>query len=202
MFKKIVYVDIDVTSNYFAESFLAFIEQKTGEKIPMSSWVTYYLTDAPNLPIASEQIAELMHEFHDRPWHLSNLEARAGLVETLNYYKDRIDFKFITSRDPIKYIGMDISTYYWLYVNEIEKDKSKVYFAPKEKITLSQQLNVELAIEDNGEIALNLAQVGIPSLLLDYPWNRSNKFKHNLITRVNCWKPDIWFELNKFLKKN
>jgi len=193
-----IYIDIDVTINNFDTKFLDFVYNKTGETIPPSQWTTYYLKDAPNLPVKKEKLLDLMDEFH-KPENLSQLEVRPGVRETLKQFEDKAQYHFITTRNSQQYPGIEDLTSNWLISKGVTPNSNNIHFSTT-KVEIAKALDIELAIEDSGELALAMAEEGIPSLLLDYPWNK--KQDHQLITRVKNWRGmfNIEFYLNQILK--
>ncbi|MFH1455670.1 MAG: hypothetical protein ABIF40_01850 [archaeon] len=193
-----IYIDIDVTINNFETAFLDFVYNQTGEQIPLSKWTTYYLKDAPNLPIEREKILDLMDAFH-KPENLSQLKVREGVLKTLKQYKDKAQYHFITTRNSNQYPGIENLTCKWLISNGVTPNSNNIHFSTT-KVEIAKTLDIKLGIEDSGELALNMAEEGIPTLLLSYPWNKTTG--HKLITRVQDWRGmfNIEFYLNQILK--
>lgn len=124
-----------------------------------------------------------------------------GAQATLQLLKDDYRFVVITAKPD----SMEMQMRAWLamHFGELFEDIvfTNHYHGAGEKRTKSSvclELNVALFIEDALHNAEDIANVGIPVLLIDTPWNQEKVSP--LITRVSSWG-DIVCEIQKYAKK-
>ncbi|MEL4897765.1 hypothetical protein, partial [Crocosphaera sp. Alani8] len=80
-----------------------------------------------------------------------------------------------------------------LNTRSMSKQWLKKYKVPYDYLLFSENKsaevkNINFFIEDCREIAYNLAQKGITTILIDYPWNKPILEEPTLIKRVKCWQ--------------
>ncbi|RME54820.1 hypothetical protein D6777_02560, partial [Candidatus Woesearchaeota archaeon] len=122
--------------------------------------------------------------------------------------KNGFEKYYITSRRPF----LKEQTIDWLENHGIDFEHEKLYFVGtgsefenierfKRKAYLAKQLKLDCFIEDEGEVAYEIAMLEIPVILFNYPWNQH--ISHKNIYRVGHWndKCSYWRETENILKK-
>jgi len=103
--------------------------------------------------------------------------AKTALIHLNGYYK----LHMITHRDFYK--GIQSDTRGWLDSRRIPYEK--ITFTNSNKIQEVLDAKCKYMIENCGETAIKLAELGQRVILLDYSYNRD--FKHKLISRAKNW---------------
>ena len=134
-----------------------------------------------------EQATGIFMEFYDSHF-FDEVKPVAGAIETLELLSREYDFAILTARP----LAIESKSAAWL--NRHKKDMHfEVYhscdFFPNGSATkahLCHSLGAVAMIEDNSKYALDCAQQGIPTLLLDKPWNRNVEEQH-FLRRASSW---------------
>ncbi|MFH0797897.1 MAG: hypothetical protein V1906_00640 [Candidatus Woesearchaeota archaeon] len=177
--------------------------------LSLEEWKTYYFWDAFN--ISKERTQEMFHQIISEGFLMDIPAMPVG-----RYVLDRYGFEkyFITAR-PANQTG---PTMEWLSKNQIKYSAKNLHFVgsgsrlereiPSEvhrKAYLARKFGLHCFIEDCGEIAMEVARLGIPVILFNFPWNEH--VSHPNIFRVGYWKDkcSYWKEtentLNMFAAK-
>lgn len=178
-------------------------------KLNIEDWKSYYFWDAFN--ISKVKAEEMLHQVISDSFLLGIPAIPVG-----RYVLERYSFEkhFITSRP----VSQTEATMEWLMKNQIKYSAKNLHFVGSgsklereissehlRKAYLARQLGLHCFIEDCGEIALEVAKLGIPVILFNYPWNEH--VSHPNIFRVGHWKDkcSYWKEtentLNLFASK-
>ena len=104
-----------------------------------------------------------------------------GAKEAIDRLNEDFSIHIITNRDC--YPGIEYDTAKWLRKNKIQY--REIIYTDEKKAPHVIKANVEYMIENKGETAYDLADMGQKMLLLDYPYNRA--FEHKNIIRVYSW---------------
>ena len=136
--------------------------------------------------ITEQEWQVVLDEFHINCFNVDPIE---GAIESIQKLKEFHEIHIITARDKLLAVK---PTKKWFKSNKISYD-SLTFSVNKLDICLNK--NIKLMIEDKGETAQLLAENGITTILLNYPWN--SKFNHANIIRVNNW-----FEIIDILEKD
>ncbi|PIN80137.1 hypothetical protein COV16_01395 [Candidatus Woesearchaeota archaeon CG10_big_fil_rev_8_21_14_0_10_34_8] len=116
---------------------------------------------------------------------------------------------FITSRR----LDLEFQTKEWFEKSGISFVDDQVFFVGqgswiekeverfKRKAFLADKLELDCFIEDEGEVAFEIAELGIPVILFNYPWNQH--INHPKIHRVGHWKDktSYWREAENIIRK-
>lgn len=90
----------------------------------------------------------------------------------------------------VSHVDVSELTRRWVYGHHPDRFADVVltggYEGKKSKAEICLELGVDCIIEDSVENAIDCASNGIPSTLLDYPWNRNDKLPKN-VRRVDNW---------------
>ena len=133
-----------------------------------------------------------------------NWPPREGAVETVSALNDESHVlyeissrKFVTMRNPLGAYSR------FLYKTWLQKNGfhfQGIYFcaeseAAEEKLAYCRDCGAELMVDDRSDVALLLAENGIPVLLYDAPYNQD--FEHPNVVRVYNWN-DIYNAIQGF----
>lgn len=106
--------------------------------------------------------------------------------------------KFVTERNPIgahyRRLFEDWLKKYQLPFKSIQYCSES--FSPRDKYIACSKLDVDVMIEDKPEVALYLAEQGIPVLLFNAPYNKT--VNHPNITRVYTWD-ECYLEVHQMM---
>ncbi len=177
--------------------------------LKLEDWGSYYFWEAFKMP--REKAEKMFHKIVSDGFLLDIPAMPVGKYVLERY---RFDKYFITARS----VSQTESTIEWLLKNQIKHSAKNLYFVgtgskleseissePLRKAYLVRQLGLHCFIEDCGEIALEIAKLGIPVILFNFPWNEH--VSHQNIFRVGHWKDkcSYWKEtentLNMFASK-
>lgn len=128
------------------------------------------------LPITADQEQFVFDLFHKH--YIQNLELLPDVQEIIQNLSRVADIWLITKRPDFT----QEATSAWLTANDIPYCRL-LYSDDKAEVAEG----LRLLVEDNLDTALTLANLGVPVLLMDYPWNRNLKY-HPKIIRVHSWK--------------
>jgi uncharacterized protein len=144
-----------------------------------------------------EESKQRVFDFYN---HQSHYDAKpiVGSVDGISALKNDHTLHIITARpEQIKE-----KTFEWLdtyFPNVFEKVIFTNLFygegVKRKKSDVCKELGVEVFIEDAFHNAHDVANAGIPVLLLDQPWNQNHTDLPPLVTRVHSW-PEIVEKLN------
>ncbi len=128
----------------------------------------------------------IFYKIH-RPHRIMTID---GAVETLNRLKNKNELVVITGRPP-SVAGKTEETIAYHFPNIFKDIYYTNFFSKREqavtKADICQQKSIDIFIEDNFEWANQIAEKGIPVLLLDAPWNQL-PINNPKIARVHNWK--------------
>lgn len=129
--------------------------------------------------ITREQDKTVFQRFHDA--ECENLEPISAALDILGHFGNRFEIHVITGRPP----KTKMLTQRWLTRNNVCYDKLDF-------MELKNESNVDFAafIDDNRETAYAIADNGINSILLNYPWNQPDPTDPPNVFRAQSW-PDI-----------
>lgn len=176
-------IDIDgVVADYFSK-FLEFYNKKTGKNLSVSDWKTYNFWDS--LPVSKEEGKKLMEEFYLRA-DFDEIQLIEGAKEAIIELAKQNQIYVITAR-PLrwgektkKFFDKHFSGLPLHLVHSRDENDKTIY-----KREICRDLNINILIEDYGDIALQCAEIGVRVFLLDYLYNQN--VKHENIIRVKNW---------------
>lgn len=175
--KTLLGIDIDNVISDTDQIIREIINNKFGvfsEREQIKSW-----NYSDSLPISLQQESIALDLFHKE--YCKYVTPIYGASSSMKYLYGLSTIWLITGRDP----SSEDLTKDWLYSNQIPYDK--LFFA-KDKIPFSE--SIDLIIEDNWETTFRFANIGIPAILLNKPWNQ-NRLPNSLIYRATTWKEII-----------
>lgn len=126
------------------------------------------------------------YEVHD-PQYIPAIE---GAHETLNRLKKRNEFFIITGR-PHSQRTKTEKTVDFHFPNIFNEIHFTDFFSKRgnalTKADICQSLTIDIFVEDNHKWAHQVAEKGIPTILMNKPWNQE-PITHSNVTRVHNWK--------------
>ncbi|MFS8130951.1 MAG: 5' nucleotidase, NT5C type [Candidatus Dojkabacteria bacterium] len=137
-----------------------------------------------------EEVVKRAFEFVNSPDFLL-INTVEGSTEGISSLKNHELFVITSRSDDIKQTSID-----WLDKHFPNKFKDIIFtnsFSnnPNLKVVtkaeVGKRLGITTMVEDAPSHAINFAENGVKSILLDKPWNRSMK-GHDLITRAKTWE--------------
>ena len=181
-------IDID---NVLAELSLVmnlWHKNKYGYFTPNSKRTQFGLTFAWNC--SQEEATKRLLEFY-KSENFKKTPPVKGAIEAINKLAKEHELHAITARP----IHTEKETLRWLEKHFSLKNFEKIHIniqcrgdsVCKTKAEICEELGIKLMIEDALHFADECAEKGIKVLLLDWPWNQTNKL-HSNITRVKDWK--------------
>lgn len=186
-------VDLDETLSQTFGPCLEYIRTKTGIPHGYDDLSDHNFWEIPGIPLTKEAALGFFAEFdrdHD-PDHASILPVH-GSVEAIGELKRRgYELHVITARgDNVREL-----TRLWIskhfpetfadvhFTNHYSSDEKK-----KPKSEVCRALGIGLMIEDNIDYALELADNGVRTILLERPWNRHRSESHAFVRKVKGWQ--------------
>lgn len=154
-----IILDIDgVVVDLFEE--LDYILRKDGHDIDhWQNWSGYNWSEAyPN--ISSDVIDDILKN----PLTVKNAKAFSDAWYWTNHYSSIYDIMYLTARDK----SLDSYTWDWFYEWDVPVD---FIVFEQDKVEFLKQLEVSVFVDDNPEMAQGAREVGIPSYLLNRPYN-------------------------------
>jgi len=188
---KIIWIDLDEVLAETIDFSLLFHDYKiAGNSLFREDIIDYYIYNIEKFWISKEQaidwfrlplLADNKLEVNPVLWALEKL-----IFHKNNWYS----FKIVTARQ---------SEILWEYThNWVQKHYPNIFenilFAnhkfTKNDVTKSELCklhNIEMMVEDNFEYALDLAENGIYTFLIEKPWNKHFQIYHPNLKRVSSW---------------
>ncbi len=190
-------IDIDEVVVEFMKDYLEFHNQKKGTEYKYENIFTYRFEDFSKLP--KEEVRELVLSFSGGE-KFDNLEFVKDAKENIFKLEKKNKIFFITSRHPItKQSTLDF------FERNFPKNNFTIHFSgenwegSKSKGEICLEFGVDLIIEDNEDYALECAEKGIKTFLIDRPWNQ-NCVGHENITKVKDWE-ELMVYLDEILEE-
>jgi len=181
---KLLAIDIDGVLADYVNGYCAYLyDQGLIELFPNNQF-SYNIAEAYDIPKDIEE--EAKRKFQELGG-FRRLPVYAGAKETLEWARD-LGYKIalVSARPYLEMRRIYFDTIYWLNSNHIPYD---AIFWGKDKadIVFSELYPIKPTwfIEDRDKHAIELANEGIPVLLLDKPYNQG--VEHHHIIRVNGW---------------
>ncbi|MCF7843276.1 HAD hydrolase-like protein [Candidatus Gracilibacteria bacterium] len=204
MIKKRIGIDFDDVLFSCNERLQPFHNSRYGTNLVKDNIATYYLHDL--WKCTKEEAYKRILEFYNSEEHHS-MEPMTGVVKAIHKLSKNYELFIITARPPeAEEVTKKLLQHF--YTNEIKSwDKifSKIHFVgtvggknktiTKAEVCLHE--GIDIFIEDNVHNAVSVALAGIPSLLLNQPWNE-NETIPDTVKRVYSWE-EIVNEVNKTL---
>lgn len=154
-----IILDIDgVVVDLFEE--LDYLLRKDGHDIDhWQNWSGYNWSEAyPN--ISSDVIDDILKN----PLTVKNAKAFSDAWYWTNHYSSTYDIMYLTARDK----SLDSYTWDWFYEWDVPVD---FIVFEQDKVEFLKQLEVSVFVDDNPEMAQGAHEAGIPSYLLNRPYN-------------------------------
>jgi len=196
--KRKIAIDIDDVLLDFIDAFLNFCNSNYGTSFKKENVFSYNLEESFN--ITREEKNEWMNEFYKSNF-FREIKPVEGAQEALNILKKENENIILTSRLlSLDHINMKEITEDSLKRN-FEGDYSAIFYSKnhetkgQSKADICMREGISLLMDDCLLYALECNKKGIPSLLMNNPWNQAN-LEGTLITRVNNWE-EVLQELNK-----
>lgn len=185
---KIIGVDLDEVLADFLASFLNYYNKNFGTNLVKEQFSTFTLNE-----IIGEELEVMnlrIEAFYNSETFLE-LRPTEGALDAIQELSKKYELIIITSRPK----NVSKNTVAWLKKHFPKKFKN-VHFAynpfilksvKKTKSQIALESKIDLFIEDNIDLATEVASEGVKVYLLDAPWNQT-KDLHPNITRVYSWK--------------
>ncbi len=149
----------------------------------------YCVWNIPWVHITQEEAISFFKDFFVK-WDINQIKPVLWAKEQLDFLKSKwFETTVITARriELKEYTLKWLDRHYeWLFQN--------VYFAEhftdnhKDKSEICIENGIQYMIEDNFEYALDTANAGIKTFLIERPWNRHIIHEHKNIERVQGWQ--------------
>lgn len=192
----IIGIDIDDTIAQFQLGFLKYHNEHYGTEMTPEDVYTYGYDKVFGEPM--EEMVRRVLEYYADP-SFDDITPVPGSQEVLSEWVKEHQLIIITARPDVlvKQTNNWIEKYFPFEFKEViftgqfgSNHKGKKL----KKSDLCLELGIDVMIEDSPMHAENIANIGIPSVLLDHPWNQN--YDNSLVTRVNKWE-----EINKIIMK-
>lgn len=180
--RKAVCIDIDGVVVNYREAIADFIRLHTIYRVPEEFKHYHIWKDIPNMTY--EVYEDLYRKFvEDGGYKDINDNDDADVF--VDYFRKKYTIVFVTSRPIHKYAIIEADTYEWL--REIGYENIIVKFGKDKAEILESLWPIEVAfyVEDVPKHAVETAQAGFRTYLINKSYNIDMKVKNRLITRVN-----------------
>ena len=185
---KNIYVDIDDTIAEHTLFFIKFFQDKYNINLNKEELSLHDYSQILNSRLNLKK--DLFNEFHNSSFFqqitpmqdskkvIKNLSAlnKIFVISARPYYLTKITHSWISKHFLNCFSDVFL-------VNQYPRNNEK---KGPDKLGVCKKLNCSVAIEDDPETSLKIANSGIKVLLFDQPWNK--KINQENITRVNNWK--------------
>jgi uncharacterized HAD superfamily protein len=183
--QKIVGFDLDDVLLDFNGTLLEWHNKKYGTKTLLKDLTVYGYEEIWQSP--TEEVVRKVFEFYNSQEHAA-ARPMDGAIEGIQKIKKDNRLFIITSKPDTFREIMNA----WIQKN-FPNTFEEIYFTNQfhgigiqtTKIDLCKKLGIEIFIDDALHNAKNIAENGIPVLLLDSPWNQATT--ETPITRVHSW---------------
>lgn len=181
-------VDMDSVLAEIMIPLVNFHNDLYGTDLKLEDHIHYDLTKV--WKCSNDEVLEKIDKFY-RSSYFDKTQPVKGAKEGIGHLSKKHELIVITSRP----YSIENKTLGWLakhfpgtfksvqHTNHINFDKSK----KRDKSSVCMELGIKLMIDDCLEFAEDCAGKNIKVLLVDTPWNRSDKL-HKNITRVLSWE--------------
>ncbi len=165
-------LDLDGVVCDFFGRFIEEVNNTYGTHFTKADWTDYYFSNS-GLPRD-----HMKRMFRDSMKYLDELEPMEGALEGISKLNEDHTIHIVTHR----FLEGRLNTLKWLDNNKVEFDT--LSFTPN-KGSLAYRLGLDVVVEDTPEMAIDIANNGVKTLLYA---NLYNHIEHPLISRVNTWK--------------
>lgn len=187
--KKVFHIGVDldqVVTNAF-ENVVKHFNYRFGTQFTLDDIKAYYFLEEVDIGAREDRVALLRRWYSDERIVFDDAIPIKDSKEIIHkLLLERHDIQFVTSREP----HLRTRTIEWLRQFNFPASDSNVHFREKDdldgvrfKVSKASELRLNLFIEDDSRVA---EQLGIPVILLDYPWNREVKTTN--VHRVANWQ--------------
>jgi uncharacterized HAD superfamily protein len=185
-------IDIDEVVVEFVRGYIKILARKG---IAAEYEKTHSYNFWESYPITRDEAIKFADELFESEY-FDTLELVSGAKEAINKLEKNNELFFITSRPNYikiktqKFIEEHFpnSNISLIFSGDFHKSNGKT------KAEICKDLGIKILIEDNKKYALECANNGIKTFLINKPWNKNPGFHENLI-KVNSW-PEILRHLN------
>jgi len=175
-----------------AERYLEILEEKFSIYLPVGEVNHYFFEE--NHPDITKDISEVIIKKYMTGREQANMVPIKKGFDCLISLKEKIDLWIITS--TYEYEGVKKDLFEWCSKNGLEKYRLIV---TQEKEKWVKDLELDIMIEDRGDVALKIARTCpfCKVLLFNRPWNR------HIVTAPfpNLLRCSDWYDINKVLNK-
>lgn len=179
-------VDIDNTINDCSQSIARELDPVVGKDTEPLLKEHFWIEKAVGW--TDEQVIEFFSNHAEKIHRFAHLKDNMTRYMLQGLFRRGVDLFIITNRDNER-VGYDIQTCTldWLQHHEIRRYFSSVLFTPgcKHEYCVTNDIGIDVMVEDSPERAEAFLEAGIPVVLFDYPYNRH--VEHEKLYRVNDW---------------
>ncbi len=196
----IIGIDIDGTLSDTIWAALAEVRKRYGDVMDFSQWKTWNPHEIPELQAMGittiEHTIDLLYAILREWWDQAVWPIDGSIDWIMRFQSLGKELIALSGRmdDSRPYTTWWLEQYFpWVFQKVLLTDHD----TPKqvEKYVVARQYGIWLMIEDNAHYAINLAKNGIPTILLEAPWNIDiDTSAYPDIYRVKDWR-----ELNSLL---
>lgn len=204
MRKKRVGIDFDDVLFYCNENLIPFHNNRYGTNHVKDNDGTYFLHDL--WKCTRDEAYERILEFYNSEEHEA-MKPIEGAVEAIHQLSKKYELFIITARPPeaeevtkklLKHFQTD-------EIDSLDKIFKKLHFTGtvtgnNHKITKAEVCkneSIDIFIDDHISNIISVALTGVPSILLDQPWNKDEVIPNN-VKRLYSWE-EIVEEVDKRL---
>ncbi len=196
MNKKRVGIDFDDVLFCCNETLQPFHNNRYGTNLTKDNVATYYLHDL--WKCTKEEAYERVLEFYNSEEHAS-MQPLEGAVEAIHQLSKRYELFVVTARPP----EAEVTTKKLL--KHFPNVFKKIHFVGTTtgknhtitKAEVCKQEHIDIFIDDSFHNTVNIAIIGIPTLLFNQPWNKENALPDG-VKRVYSWE-EIVTEIDNIL---
>lgn len=198
---QVIWIDIDGTLSDTISAALAEVRSRYGNILEFSDWKTWNPHQIPRLQnqwlTTIEDTIQLFYSILRDGWDqiVQPIIGSIKWVKRLqSLWKELIALSGRIEKSRTYTTGWIDQYYPWVFQKILLTDHD----TPKqvEKYELAQQHGISIMIEDNALYAIDLATHGIPTILLEAPWN----IDVDTSTYPNIYRVKDWNEILEMLK--
>lgn len=191
---KVIWIDIDGILIDTIDACIRKTSMQFWETLRYTDWKHWNPHENPELQkIGIELQQDTVRFFHDivhnPTWNIPPIRWAISWVDSLKQAWKKLIALTGRADDARKVTTNLIDTHYQWQFDHILFSNHDVVEKKKQKSQVAKENGIGLMIEDNIHYAIELARNGIPTILLDRPWNHDARIPEWLpIFRLSSWE--------------
>ncbi len=180
MKEKTICIDIDGTLAHSIKNWLEILRDERGISRDVEELNNYKIEEI--LGLQREEVLEIFRKVWNK---YDEIEVISNAPEVISRLRNKYTINIMTGS-----VAKDNELKAWLEINRIPYDN----FLHLQKESEKLEINGDIFVEDNPEIALSFSKKGKKVILIERPWNKG--YKNNGIEFAKDWS-----EVEKIIEK-